>query len=34
MNKYLDRGYIISQLLDYEVDKSLMLEQDYVNMMT
>ncbi len=33
MNKYLDHGCIVSQLLDCGVDKSLMLEQDFVNIM-
>jgi hypothetical protein len=33
MNKYLDHGYTISQLLDCGVDKWLMLEQDYVDLM-
>jgi hypothetical protein len=33
MNKYLGHGYIVSQLLDCEVNKSLMLEQDSANMM-
>jgi hypothetical protein len=34
MNKYLDHGYTISQLLDCGVDKSLILEQDFVDLMT
>jgi hypothetical protein len=33
MNKYLDHGYTISQLLDYGVNNSLMSEQDYVDLM-
>ncbi len=34
MNKYLDHGYTVSQLLDSGVDKSLMLKQDFVDLMT
>jgi hypothetical protein len=34
MNKYLNHGYTISHLLDCGVDKSLMLEQDFVDLMT
>jgi hypothetical protein len=33
MNKYLDHGYIISQLFDCGVNKSLMLEQDSIDLM-
>jgi hypothetical protein len=32
MNKYVDHDYIISQLLDYGVDKLVMLEQNFVNL--
>jgi hypothetical protein len=34
MNKYLDHGYTISQLFDCGVNKSLMLEQDSIDLMT
>ncbi len=34
MNKYLNQGYTISQLLDCGVDKSVMSKQDYVDMVT
>jgi hypothetical protein len=34
MNKYLDHDYANLQLLDYGVDKSMMSEQNYTNMMT
>jgi hypothetical protein len=33
MNKYLDHGYTISQLLDCGVDKSLMSKQDFADLM-
>jgi hypothetical protein len=34
MDKYLNHGYTISHLLDYGVNKSLMSEQDSVDLMT
>ncbi len=34
MNKYSNHGYIVSQLLDCGVDKSLMLKQESVDLMT
>jgi len=34
MNKYLDHGYTISQLLDCGVDKIVMSKSDYVDLMT
>ncbi len=34
MNKYLDHGYTISQLLDRGVDKSLMSKKDSANVTT
>jgi hypothetical protein len=34
MNKYLDCDYVDLQLLDYEVDKSVTSNQNYVDMMT
>jgi hypothetical protein len=34
MNKYSNHGYTISQLLDHGVDKSLMLEQNSIDLMT
>jgi hypothetical protein len=34
MHKYSDHGYIVSQLLDYGVDKSLMSKQNFVDLMT
>jgi hypothetical protein len=33
MKKYPNNGYTISHLLDCGVDKSLMLEQDFVDLM-
>jgi hypothetical protein len=33
MNKYSDHGYIVSQLLDCGVGKSLMLEHNFVDLM-
>jgi hypothetical protein len=33
MNKYLDHAYIVFQLLDYGVDKLMMSEQNFVDMM-
>jgi hypothetical protein len=34
MNKYPYHDYIVSQLLDYGVDKTVTLEQNVVDMMT
>ncbi len=34
MNKYLDHDYANLQLLDYGVNKSMTLEQNYTNVMT
>jgi hypothetical protein len=34
MNKYPDHGYIVSQLLDYGVDKSMMSKQISTDLMT
>jgi hypothetical protein len=34
MNKYLNHGYTVSQLLDCGVGKSLMSKQNFVDLMT
>jgi hypothetical protein len=34
MNKYPDHDYILSQLLDYGVDKTMMSKQNFANLMT